>query len=105
MKFARFSIMTKMDRNAAILEVREAIYGSGGWIEDQVFFSNKAANIRFEMSGDALGKFQSSLHERKLTPHLEGSLPIGQGSDVKGSVALTFVHQEPDLRRDVPPFG
>jgi len=105
MKFARFSIMTKMDRNAAILEVREAIYGSGGWVEDQVFFSNKAANIRFEMSGDALGKFQSNLHERKLKPHVEGALPAAEGSEVKGSVSLTFVHQEPDLRRDVPPIG
>ncbi len=105
MKFARFSIVTRMDRNAAILEVREAIYGSGGWVEDQVFFSNKAANIRFEMSGDALGKFRSNLLERKLKPHVEDALPTGQDGDVKGSVSLTFVHQEPDLRREVPPFG
>lgn len=105
MKFARFSIVTYMDRNAAIMDVREAIYGSGGWVEDQVFFSNKAANIRFEMSGDALGKFQSNFLERKLKPHVEGVLPNGQGGDVKGSVSLTFVHQEPDLRRVVPPFG
>lgn len=105
MKFARFSIVTHMDRHAAMLEVRDAIYGARGWVEDQVFFSNKAANIRMEMPLAALENFQRDLLGRGLRPHIEGALPTGRDGDVKGSVALTFVHQEPDLGRDVPPFG
>lgn len=105
MEFARFSILTRMERNAAILEVREAIYSARGWVEDQVFFSNKAANIRLEMPAAALEAFQRELLERGLRPHIEGMLPAGRDGDVKGSVALTFVHKEPDQKRDVPPFA
>lgn len=105
MNFARFSIVTAMDRNAAILEVREAIYRSRGWVEDQVFFSNKAATIRFEIAADSLKKFQRDLLERGLKPHIEDEPPTEEADDVRGTVSLTFFHQEPDLKREVPPFG
>ena len=105
MKPARFSIVTRMDRNLAISKVCEAISTSGGWIEDQFFFSNKAATIRFEMPFPSTGILQSRLLEEGLKLHAEGELPSGDAGDFRGAISLTFVHQEPDLKRDVPPFG
>jgi len=105
MKFAGFSIVTSRERNAAILDVREALSKSGGWVEEQLFFSNKAATIRFEIPGDALDRFQNELRERSLKPYIEGALPTDVTGDLKGTVSLTFSHQEADLKRDVPPFG
>ena len=105
MKFFRFRIVTTMDRNAAISEVGEAISKCRGWIENQVFFSNKAATIRFEIPADRLGKFQTDLLERGLRSYIDDELPHGGAGDVKATVSLTFAHQEPDLKREVPPFG
>lgn len=105
MKPARLSIVTRTDRNVAIAKVCDAISASGGWVEDQVFFSNKAATIRFEMPLRAIGTFQSRLLEEGLKAHAEAELPVGDSGDTKGAISLTFVHQEPDMKRDVPPFG
>lgn len=105
MKPVRFSILTRMDRNVAISKVCEAITNSGGWVEDQFFFSNKAATVRFEMPLGAIGKFQSMLLDEGLKLYAEGEQPSGDSGDFRGAISLTFVHQEPDLKRDVPPFG
>lgn len=105
MKFARFSIFTAMDRNTAISQVCDAVSEASGWIVEQSFFSNIAATINFEMSSNSLRKFQQALQEKGFKVHVEGELPAAVSADVRGTVSLTFSHSEPDLRRDVPPFG
>ena len=105
MKFARFSIFTAMNRNTAISQVCDAVSESGGWIVDQSFFSNIAATINFEMPSHSLHKFQEALQDKDLKVHIEGELPVTDSGDVRGTVSLTFSHDEPDLKRDVPPFG
>jgi len=105
MKPVRFSIFTSIERNAAISEVSEALSRSGGWIEDQTFFSNKAATIRFEMPICALEEFQRDILKRGLRTHVDDQLPANEEGDVKGTISLTFSHSEPDLKREVPPFG
>jgi hypothetical protein len=49
--------------------------------------------------------FQQSLQETDLKAHVEGEFPAAESADVRGTVALTFSHDESDLKRDVPPFG
>ncbi len=105
MKFARFSIFTAMNRNTAISQVCDAVSEASGWIADKSFFSNIAATINFEMSSNSLQKFQQALHEKGFKAHVEGELPAAGPADVRGTVSLTFSHGEPDLKRDVPPFG
>ena len=105
MKFARFSIFTAMNRNTAISQVCDAVSESSGWIVDQSFFSNIAAAISFEMPSHSLPKFQESLQKKGLKAHVEGEIPAAGPADVRGTVSLTFSHSEPDLKRDVPPFG
>lgn len=105
MKFARFSIFTAMNRNTAISQVCDAVSEASGWIVDQSFFSNIAATINFEMPSNSLQKFQEVLQEKGLKAHLEGELPAADPADVRGTVSLTFSHDEADLKRDVPPFG
>ena len=105
MKFARFSIFTAVNRNTAISQVCDAVSEASGWIVDQSFFSNIAATINFEMSPGSLLKFQQALREKGFEAHIEGELPAAGADDVRGTVSLTFSHSEPDLKRDVPPFG
>lgn len=105
MEFARFSIITTLNRNTAISQVCDAVSEANGWVVDQSFFSNIAATINFEMPLRSLPKFQEALEEKGLVVHVEGELPIAGADDVRGTVSLTFSHDEPDLKRDVPPFG
>ncbi len=105
MKFARFSIFTSANRNTAISQVCDAVSEASGWIVDQSFFSNIAATVNFELPSSSLQKFQAALREKGLKTHIEGDLPVADATDVRGTVSLTFSHQEPDLKRDVPPFG
>ncbi|NNJ74422.1 MAG: hypothetical protein HKP56_04625 [Anderseniella sp.] len=105
MKFARFSIFTAINRNTAISQVCDAVSEASGWIVDQSFFSNIAATINFEMSSNSLQKFWQALREKDLNAHIEGELSAADSADVRGTVSLTFSHGEPDLKRDVPPFG
>ncbi|MEP1208691.1 MAG: hypothetical protein ABJM29_14925 [Rhizobiaceae bacterium] len=105
MKPARFSIYTSMERNAAIDQLRQAIMACGGWIENQTLFSNIAATINLEMPSTALGEFQKDLAQRGLIAHVEGELPSGAAGDIRSTVSLTFSHDEPDMKRVVPPFG
>lgn len=105
MKFARFSIFTAMERNDAILKVREAISEINGWIIDQTFFSNIATTINFELPSSSLQEFQDRLLEEGLKAHVDGDLPVDAPGDVRASISLTFSHNEPDLKQEVPPFG
>jgi hypothetical protein len=101
MKFARFSIFTAINTNTAIAQVCDAVSEASGWIVDQSFFSNIAATVNFEMSSNSLQKFQQALREKGFKAHIEGELPAA----ARGIVSLTFAHSEPDLKREVPPFG
>ena len=105
MTFVRFSVFTKIERNTAIHEVRQAVFRCKGWIADQTLFSNIAATINFEMPSSSVARFQEELIALDMAPHVEGELPTEDEGDVRGSVSLTFSHNEPDLKRDVPPFG
>ena len=105
MAFFRISITTSMDRNQAITEVRNAIIGRGGWIVDHTLFSNLSANLNFELPGDQAADLVTTLEAARLRPAIEGEMPGEQQKDLRGQVALTFIHQVPDLKRDVPAFG
>jgi hypothetical protein len=105
MEIVHLSIFTSMDRNAVLLEVREAIAKAGGWIVDQIFFSNVAATINFEISPAKFSKLKDVLLGASLKLHIDSELPLHSTDEIKASISITFSHQEPDMNREVPPFG
>lgn len=105
MAFLRISITTHMDRNQAITQVRHAITGKGGWIVDHALFSNLSATLNFELPGNQVADLVSALEAAGLQPHIGGEIPEDQQEDLRGQAALTFIQQDPDLKRDVPAFG
>lgn len=104
MAFLRLSLYTAMDRNEAIARVREAIVGCGGWIVDHALFPNLSATINMELPGHSVDRSIVRLEDADLDPRIDGDLPEDIGGDLRGQVTLTFIHQNPDLKRDVPPF-
>ncbi len=105
MKPFRIEIITKMERNQAISLIREAISASEGWIVTHQLFSNLSASIVFEMPYDEAEGFLSRLNEAGFSPATEKGIPKGKGDDIRGVLSLTFIHDEPDMKRDVPAFG
>jgi hypothetical protein len=98
-----------------IWRVKEAILHGGGYILDFHMFSNKAICINFEVSVGNIGRLYSSLkREAFLTQESDdllagyrdqlGRLEGAKAADVAGTLNITFIHNEPDLRIEVPPI-
>jgi hypothetical protein len=105
MKFLRVAIFTAIERNEAIAKAREVIDQSGGWISSHTLLSNLAATINFELPLNRAMPFIQKLNEVGFQPKVEGAMPKSEDGDLRGQLTLTFVHHEPDLKREVPAFG
>ena len=90
--------------------VRRAISDSGGWILDIRLFSNVSVCLRFEIPFDLVKRLREELEASGLV--LSGKSPDGHSDftadgseaheDIAGSLQITFVHSEPDLKIEVP---
>jgi hypothetical protein len=98
-----------------IARVRTAMTKSGAWIVDVKLFSNLSACFNFEIPSshaeqlrDALAAMDLHLTKEShdsLASLVEGNNSAEAGSpvtDTAGSLQITFIHNEPDLRIEVP---
>jgi hypothetical protein len=111
--FLRINGSTRADRHQTISAARDAITSSGGWVTDFKLFSNISVCLNFEISRGGVARLHSSLDalgvnlsgesERALAG-FGGAGPERQaaGGEVPGTLQITFVHDEPDLRIEVP---
>jgi hypothetical protein len=116
-KFIQLSSVTSVNRHEIISRVKEAISKGGGYIIDFHMFSNAAICINFEVSVGNIGDFYTSLVSTGLRLDQESCdllsgcsqqlRELGDGTkavDVIGTLNITFIHNEPDLRIEVPPI-
>jgi len=103
--FVKLSTITSVERNQAISLVREAISKHQGWIVDHTFLSNMAATIIFEIPGRGIGGFVETLKNKTIQIKIDSPFPKDTPEDVRVILSLTFIHDEPDMKRDVPHFG
>ncbi|MGO1117290.1 hypothetical protein ACTL6U_01185 [Rhodovibrionaceae bacterium A322] len=95
-----------MERNEALTRVQEAISLCDGWVVNHQLFSNIAASLIFEIPVPQAQALLTELAARGLPPSEDAKGRDGPGSnDLRGSIALTFLHNDPDLKRPVPAFG
>jgi len=94
-----------MERHQAIDLVKSHISDHEGWISDHTLFFNKAATLRFEMPGYQFPLFVASLASLGLVLKPQSLLPTLETEDMKAVLAMTFIHNEMDLKQDVPHFG
>lgn len=104
-KFFRISIMTAMERNEAISKASDAINNNGGWIVSHTLLSNVAATLNFELPYKKAENFLFDLEKSSFRPDVDGDVPHRKEGDLRGQITLTFIHNNPDLKRDVPAFG
>ena len=101
----QFDIVTAMERHEAIDRVRVAIRSSGGWVIDEVFFSNKASTTRFEIDAGKLHSLLEALQEKQLNAIPVRALPDKTDCELSGTISMTFSHKEPDLKQVIPAVG
>jgi hypothetical protein len=115
--FLRLGGATRADRHEMISRVGEAILAAGGFVLDFHMFSNVAISINFEVAAVNVGKLHARLKETGLRlseesnelltgypGELDGLEAASRDAVVAGALQITFVHDEPDLRIEVPPI-
>ncbi len=101
---------THQDRHHVTTKVKDAINTCGGWIVDFQLFSNLALSLHFEIPKQALTTLQEALQTSgiKISPDSLAAIQFAHSNpraEIKGSLQITFIHNEPELRREVPAFS
>ncbi|SIS69448.1 hypothetical protein [Insolitispirillum peregrinum] len=101
----RLDGVTRRQHTLALFDVTSAISDAGGWISNHQLYSNMLAMIAFEVPAQNLPALIEALHQAGIVIHDPPELH-GQGSeDVAARLTISFLHNDPDLRRPVPAFG
>jgi hypothetical protein len=111
----RINASTHADRIEMTSRAERAITESGGWVLDFKQFSNISICINFEISTKNISKLRLALKatgldlSRQSHEALSNDSNLQNRSDAKlreadmpATLQITFIHNEPDLRRDVP---
>jgi hypothetical protein len=113
----RLNAVTRRDRHEMISLAKEAILQAGGDLFDFHMFSNLSICLNFEIAAGKIGGLSAALSATGLRL-TDGSkerladcyrraeqLPAERAaSEVTGTLEITFIHNEPDLRIEVPPI-
>ena len=91
------------DRHSAVARIRFALTGGGACITAHQQFSNVSLCIGIEIDGARLPALASELRAAgvALDARSEAALAAAAPGEWRGSLQITFVHDEPDL--PVPP--
>lgn len=107
-QFLQLSGFTRADRIQITDRMSEAINQAGGWITDFHLYSNILICINFEVPLSNLRKLAASLQETGLQLSQESLEQLTPAHDpmlkqeLAGTLQITFIHDEPDLMREVP---
>ncbi len=90
---------TRVERHAVVDLVEDAIRDVGGWILDFHQYSNISLVLELEIPPGALERLVGYLREGGVAfaalPELR---PEEEGDALLGTLQVTFIHDEPDLR-------
>jgi hypothetical protein len=104
----RLAGFTRVDRHEMIAKLRDALQSASADLIDFQMFSNTAINLSFEMREMHAAELGRALLSTGLAlddESLEALRLESQTADVlTGSLNVTFIHSEPDLRIPVPPI-
>ncbi|MBL8172859.1 MAG: hypothetical protein JNJ50_32340 [Acidobacteria bacterium] len=113
----RLNAITRGNRHQVVAEAKDAISASGGWVLDFKQFSNLSFCLNFELPSRSVTQLRAALAQidLQLTEASEQLLaefcapcasedPRQQqaASDLTGTLQITFVHNEPELRVTIP---
>ncbi|WP_346897972.1 hypothetical protein [uncultured Roseibium sp.] len=109
-RIVMLSGVTRENRHAVMSDLNDAILKTGGWVEGHTLFSNIATTFRLVLPVSALGRFGTAVSETGVALDDDSAAKLdtletsGRPGDEEVNLTLnvTFIHDEPDLRREVP---
>lgn len=104
MAIIMLSAIARIERKAATSFVFDTVNSLGGWIDDVHMYSNLMNVIRFTLPADAFVSLITVLEGGGITVDPAATPSPGRDPrrDVMATLQITFLHGDPDLRRDVP---
>jgi hypothetical protein len=100
----QISAVTSRDFHSVITDVSAAVSDCGGCITGHQFYSNVMAMLAFELSEDRLQQLINILNQLKISATISKMRPAAKSEDIKGQINITFIHNQSDIRRDMPAF-
>lgn len=109
--YARLNASTRTDRHESMALIRETFAEHSGWILDVHLFSNISVNFNFEIELSHLFDVVGALEERGVKfnrrshAFLDEQKGQLEGQDIPnsmGTLQVTFIHNDPDLRQVIP---
>lgn len=102
--------VTHANRHQVTADINDAVVASGGWVADHTFFSNIATNFRLVLEPQGLARFRDLVIKAGVHLDEESDARLsdliahekGLPEELPASLNVTFIHDEPDLRREVP---
>lgn len=101
----RLQGFTRVDRHDMIARLRDAFQKASADLTDFKMFSNTAISISFDVAGHRLAELGEALAATQLSLDEESIATVVNNADdeiVNGTLNVTFIHNEPDLRIPVP---
>jgi hypothetical protein len=95
--------VTRVERRLATQQVFDTVNRLGGWIDDTKMYSNLMYAIRLTLPAGAFRAFADALGEAGIMVELpQQDISGDPAAERMATLQLSFVHDEPDLRREVP---
>lgn len=110
LKIVMLSGVTRQNRHQVMADINDAISAAGGWVSNHSLFSNIAATVHFALSpgrfttlSQRIAEIGVRLDEESiaLLETLPDTPPLPE-DEINASLNITFIHDEPDLSREVP---
>ena len=104
----RLNAVTKGSRDETIGQVKELMSACGAWIISVTSFSNMSICFNFEITGSSIPQLREALAKTEFQSstetlnELESVALRNLTNDVAGSLQVTLIHNEPDLKIPVP---
>lgn len=96
---------TQSEFHAGVSDLSQAIVTAGGWVVTHQFFSHARAVIACEIAGSAVSQMAASLEAVGITVHRPADGWPETDREIRMQIALSFIGDREDFRREVPAFG
>lgn len=109
--------LTRTERHEATSAVFDTVNALGGYIDDMQMYSNIMNTIRLTLPENRFAALIETLREHGIhvdpptdLPDRTDNVDADTGADADAgpermaTLQLTFIHNEPDLRREIPPI-